>query len=796
MNRNDYRIYGDFDCEKHEFVIKDPFTPMPWINYLSNGSLTTIISQKAGGMTFLDSSSDARFTRYRMTRSIPMDRPGPYVYLRESDGKVWSPSFEPVRAKLDSWSCRHGMGYTEFESELNGLKASIRYFVSPESNVLIWDLKLSNHRSKEVQLFIVPYVEFSFLDAAEEAISFHWSRMQSAFTYDPSLGAVKYEYMHMFAPRKIKVFLSSNAMPDSFDADRDIFMGRRGTEEYPEKIVAGKLGNSELPGGGHGAGALGFNRKIAPDDEIRLMFCLGGAESWTEADKLIRKYKNIEEADADFEKLRDFYQKFLSVFNASLPDKNMEEFINIWNPYNCLQTFNLDRSASAVHTGMGSAIRSRDNMQDALAVSCLNPDMARPRIKMILSYQLPEGRFFNGFNPLSAKEPDGTHRRSDNAVWSVYTIHAYICETGEYDFLDENINYYKGKAATVIDHLWQGIQYIVSNSGQNGLPLMFDCDWNDSLYLFRGDGVESVMLAENCVYACRLLEEMALNRKRADIAAFCQETALALDKILNSQVVWNGKWYNRLIFPDDRIPLGHWRRREAALFLNTQSWAIISGTAHGDRAEKCMQAVKERLLTDLGFKLLTPPYTGIPEPEDPLITNVPGVGENGGIFNHANAWAIIALALQKDRLGAFEAYRNCLPFNVIDKVGVDKYLNEPYCWSSHLIADPDYRKGMGLLSWLTGTASWMYVAATQYLLGIKPVFGGIKIEPCLPAEWNDCRIKRKFRNGEADIYIHRETNHLSGRQRLLCNDKDVNGNVISETLFHNEGKVKIDVFFE
>ena len=783
--------YGYFDDSAKEFIISDPLPPMPWINYLSNGHLCSIISQKGGGMSFLDSSVEQRFTRYHQDRAVPEDRPGHYVYIREQDGTLWSPTFEPARTALDDWECRHGMGYTVFDASYKGVSARLCFFIPPGDNVLLWDLTLENKRGKTASLTIAPYVEFSFLQAMREVQYWHWCRYHNTFTYDPELEAIQYYYGTPEAQKNMYVFLSGSETASGFDCSRDSFLGRGGMEDAPASMGTGKLNNTELPGGGHGVGVLSYSVKLAPEQSKRICFTLGGADSWQDAALLIKKYKKLKTVDRAFKQLGKVWDRYLGTIDVDVPDAQMQSFVNIWNPYNCRVSFERARWVSAVHTGMGGGLTSRDSMQDAQSICHLYPEWGQERIRLILAYQFPDGRFWRSFDPVTESAPEADDIRSDNGIWSILTTYAYLSETGDFDFLDEKIPYYDGGAASVFEHLHQALIYIHDHAGRNGLPLLYDMDWNDSLYLFAEEGTESVMLAQQLVFACGLFGEIAGLHGKSEVACWCETIKKELTISLNSDSVWDGQWYRRLLYPSQRIPLGSAKRREGKIYLNTQVWGVISGIASKERGETCMDSVQEHLATPYGLQLLWPAYTGIPEPEDPLVSNSPGIGENAGIFNHAFAWGIIAETMLGNGDRAFQYYRNALPNVLSEKVGIDRYLNEPYAYSSHIIGAPDYREGQALLSWLSGTSTWMYLAATQYILGIRPTLNGLLIDPCIPATWSGFTVRRRYRETLYTIIVSNPEFVCHGVQKVFVDGKEQNSNLLPCLTDREEVKVEI-----
>jgi len=783
--------YGNFDDAKREFIITNPYTPTPWINYLSNGRLCTMISQGGGGMTFLDSAASARLTRYRMGRSIPTDRPGNYIYIKNQDGTIWSPTFEPVRTALDSWECHHGMGYTNFYAEKDGIKIILKYYIHTTKNVLIWDLTIQNKTETSQKVSIFPYIEFSFLDAHEEVFSYHWCRMQSTFTYDEKLGAIKYYYgPPYYEYPRIKVFFSGTETPMTYECDRNKFIGREGTEESPKGVEKGILECSQLHGGGDGCAAFQYDISLQSKEEKNICLYLGVADEWDEADATISELKNIQIAKQEYNNNSMFYEKYLGKYQVELPDKEVESFVNIWNPYNCRHSFERARFVSAVHTGMGGGMQSRDSMQDALSIAHLQPDWVRTRIPIIMKYQYSNGRYIDTFDPRLGKEPEDSGRRSDNGVWSVFTIYNYLAETGDFGLLIEEVNYFDEGSDTIYEHLKKALHYMIENKGKHGLPLMFGQDWNDSLQMFKAEGAQSVMLAQQLVFAFDFMIELSDLMEDSEFKEWCSDNKMRLIKILNSEAVWDGEWYRRIIYADERIPLGSKNRCEAKIYLNTQSWAVISGATSEERKFQCMDNARNLLNTPYGLKLLWPPYTGIPEPPAPLIANLPGVSENAGIFNHANTWAIIAETFLGRGNQAFEYYRQSLPVNIIKTVGADVYMNEPYCYSSHIVAEPDTKAGMGLLSWLSGTTTWMYIAITQYILGVKPTLTGISFDPCIPSSWDNIKIERIIRGKKYHITILNSDHVQKGIKQVIVNGKAITNTCVT---YSEEENTYIDI---
>lgn len=777
--------YGYFDDAAREYVVTSHFPPVPWINFLANDDFTTIISQSAGGCAFYRESSTGRLTKYNQVHSTPMDRPGFYLYLREKDGTAWCPSFEPTRTPLDKWRCRHGLGYTVFEAQYKGLVAKLTFFVPRKDHALVWDVELTNQRGEAVEISAFPFVEFHFLLAFRQQMYYHWCRFYTSTTFDKSVEAVKYDY-HVYEDQpKLKVLFSSSRKVDAYDCDRNSFVGRSGSYDAPESVREGHLKNRQIPGGGFPIGALEHNLKLAPGESTRFAVTLACSLKWDQTAAVIRKYKDLATVSAELAAVNAYWKKYLGTYQADLPDKQLQSMVNIWNPYNCSIAFNRKKSMTGFTTGMEKGgVQSRDSSQDSMSLVSLRTDLAKDRLLQIYHYQMPSGEFYSTFDADAGKPADHYAVRSDNGVWPVYTTYAYIAETGDSSILQQNIPYWQDKGAgetvSVLDHMTQGLKHIASKRGKNGLPLIIDIDWNDNLYIFKVDGKEeSVMLAQLLVYACRQLKEMAQHEKRQDVIATCDQLIAEMTTALNGPGVWDGQWYRRYIWSDERPPLGSQLRREGKIFLETQEWSVISESAEPkERGRQAMDKAHEILGTKYGLRLLFPAFTGIPEPEDPLYNNGPGIRENGGIFHHTHAWAVMAETMLGRGDQAYEYYRQTMPNVAAETRGEDVYVNEPYAFSSTSLIDPDTRPGEADMAWFTGTVTWMYLVATQYILGIRPVLDGLLIDPCIPSKWDGFTVNRIYRGVLHKITVTNPRHICKGVASITVDGQKITGQVL------------------
>ncbi|OJU13025.1 MAG: hypothetical protein BGN88_08535 [Clostridiales bacterium 43-6] len=776
--------YGYFNDKDKEYVITDNYPPLPWINFLNNDNFTAIISQSAGGAAFYREASTGRITKYNQTRAIPIDRPGYYLYFREEDGSVWAPTYEPVRTSLDSYQCRHGLGYTQFESEYKGIAANVTYFVPRNDNVLLWKVQLTNHREKDVTLKSFSFVEFSFLLAHREPIYWQWCRFYTTTLFNQDMNAVTYD-CHVYEDQpKLKVFLSSSEPVTGFDCDRNAFLGRAGTLDLPDAVKNGGLTNKELPGGGFPIGAIQNDITIKAGETVSFTISLGCGLDWETDAEMIKKYQDINTVHAELEAVKEYWSNTIEVFQAEVPDKDIERMINIWNPYNCIVGFNRKMSMTGMTTGMEKGgVQSRDSSQDSMSLVSLRTDLAKERMELIFHFQMPSGEFYSSFDGDIRKPSDFYAVRSDNGVWPVFTTYALVSETGDYDFLKKQIPYYEGENVSILTHMAQGLKHIYGRRGRNNLPLIIDIDWNDNLYIFKEDGnEESVMLAQQLVYACRLLKEMADICGDTDIIQSCDEIIDAMIIALNGEGVWDGDWYKRYIFASDKPALGSKDRREGKIFLNTQSWAVISeSTGTKERAVHCMDKAAEMLGTKYGLKLSYPAFTGIPEPEDPLYNNGPGVRENGGIFHHAHTWAVMAETFLRRGDKAYQYYRQILPNVASEERGADLYINEPYAFSSTTLIDPDPRAGEGDMAWFSGTVTWMYLVGTQYILGVRPVLKGLLIDPCICSEWDGYKVSRRYKGTMYHITFKNPEHVSTGVKTITVDGTLMEGTVLPHT---------------
>jgi len=740
------------------YCITNPVTPRPWINYLGNRRLRAFLSHNAGGALWYREPYSARITRYHYT-SAPGDRPGFYLYVRDrGTGELWNPHFAPACTKLDLFECRHRPGVTEFVGRKNGLEVSLGLGIPPSDDALLWSVRAKNVGQNAVDAELVSYMEFGLLELLREVVGWCYLKNQFGLHFDPDLCAIRYDY-HVFEAPVSPAMLAGCTEPLSgWECSRDAFIGRTGGYGHPEALRPGRcLGNSDLPLGGHACAVQGVDVALAPGEERRFGLAFVIAEDWSTAETILARYRDPDVVAAGFAEIDTFWADRLRSTVVATGDETVDAMLNTWIPYNSVVALELARTISTDHMG-SDGLRYRDTMQDALAVANLDPPFARQRICQVLATQTAEGGGCFAFFPDDGRPVSDEPRRSDNTVWPVYTVMNYLAETGDTSFLGEEIPYRDGSTGTVYEHVVRGLRYIHERRGPNGLPTLYHADWNDGLALFGDEDAESVMLGMQLVYACRLFRELAAREGEADDEVWCGDVIDELSAILNSDLVWDGRWYRRLILSDGGC-LGSGANRQGQIYLNPQSWAVISGVGDfEDRGRVAMDAAAEFLDSEAGLRILAPPFTGIPEPEDPPLGSNPGVGENGGIFCHANTWAVIAECLLGRGDRAWKYFHQMLPPVVSTKFGADHYQREPYVFVSSIVGPASDRFGEGGISWLTGTANWMHVAALQYIFGVRPTLDGLVVEPCLPTAISEAGVTRRYRGATYEIALRREGN--------------------------------------
>lgn len=728
----------EFNDLTKEVKIKKYNTPTPWMNYLSNGTFHTMVSQAGGGVAFYRSPQIWRINHYRFFH-LPTDRSGFYVYIKDGD-TVFCPTCEPTHDKPDFFEAVHGMGYTEFHSEKNGLKANLRLHIGELENCLIWELELNSESDKKIKVF--PFVELGMMEFMRE-LQWQCYNKHQLFVYklDDTL-VYKYGVENQPKPDETPlIYFACSESVSGFDGDRDEFVGTYHSEEDPIAVTEGKCHNSLLAGGDP---CFAFETEIdlKANTPKKLCVFLGAAKDDEDIKRAVAHCKSEGFAEKSFEGLKNHWDKYFSSFSCSVPDKDAERMINIWNPYQSERNFQFSRNISYYATGTFRGVGFRDTAQDILAMIPFDTARARDKIKLLLTQQYNDGHVNHYFFPTEGWEPVTTVH-SDDHLWIVHTVRCLIEEEGSLDFLNEQVEFFDGGSATVYEHIKKSIDFTVAHIGAHGFPLMLRSDWNDQLFRVCREGKgESIWTSMQ--FGLCLKDMMRICELSGESSDKYERLYEEQKKAVNTKA-WDGEWFRRAIMDNGRY-LGSKAEPQAKIWLNSQTWSVISGMAEGEKGKTAMQSVYDLLNTEMGIKKIDPSIENYPSKEDPLTNYSKGCGENGAVFCHANTWAIIAECMLKNGDRAYEYYHQLLPMVAQEKAGEWRYKAEPYVYASNIMGPESLNFGLANVSWLSGTAAWMYIAATQYILGVKACFDGISVTPCMPSKWDKASVSRKFRD--------------------------------------------------
>ena len=763
--------YGYFDKKSREYVVTRPDTPTPWINYIGSGKYGGIVSNTGGGYSFHKDPQNRRVTRYRYN-SIPMDRPGRYIYIRNKNtGEYWNPGYQPVQKKLDSYSCRHGMGYTTLTGEYNGIIGELTYFVPDDKNFEIWHLKLSNIRAVAQKLQIFAYSEFCFWDAIMDQSNVDWVQQINQGRYED--GIITY-YPHHVSENAS--FFATGEKVSSFDTNLEAFIGKYRSESNPVALEQGGCNNS-ISRRMNGVGAFCIDADLNPNEEREMVFVLGFAEDRETIKDDISEYLCPANAIAALQRLKDYWKDYTGKLSADTPDDDMNLFVNIWNQYQCKTTFNWSRFVSLYQLGLGRGMGIRDSAQDTLGVMHTIPDEAKQLIIKLLQCQYIDGRAYHLFFPLTGEggQGDAPVKKfdwySDDHLWLILAVNAYVKETGDFEFLNQSVLYNdKTTSESVLKHLDMALEFTRNNRGPHNIALAGRADWNDTLNLDMGKGIaESVFTsmlycraALEMVELCDYMQNQELSKK---YNSMFEEMKNAVN-----ESSWDGEWYKRA-FDDNGEPLGSKDSTFGKIFINSQSWAVLGNVADGEKAEKCMDSVYKYLNSKFGVVAMYPSYPEYDETKGGITTFPVGTKENGGIFLHTNPWMMISEIMLSHGDRAFQYYSQILPAKRNDDA--ELYEVEPYVYCQNVLGKENVQFGVGRNSWLSGTAAWNMVAASQYILGIRAHYDCLIVDPCIPADWKGFKATRVFRGATYNIEVQNPNNVNTGVSKIIVDGKDV-----------------------
>lgn len=797
--------YGHFDNQNREYVITDPRTPVKWINYIGTREFGGFVDHTGGALICKDDPTFNRITKY--VQGMPSsDFKGETLYLRlhtDDSYQIFSPTFVPTLDPLDRFECRVGLGYTRIISEYKGIRTDVTIFVPPGEKREIRDIKITNLSDVPAILDAIPLVEYTHPNAMLQFTNADWvpQTMQSRAIPDGEF-TILVQYPFMFRDTRIN-YLTSNLPASSFDTDRKVFLGANGYGSFrkPLSLKEHELTNSQASRGDNIAALLHPLGSLEPGSTCRLILQLGQVASLEAALPGIEKYRHGEVVGAAFEEICTFWDSYLEALQVDTPDQSMNTMLNVHNPHQCYVTKTWSRYLSYYQLGMGSrGIGYRDSMQDVMSVLASIPGEGKEFIKTLLSFQKRDGSAMHLFNPLTLEGNEGDslemedrpHYYSDDHLWGILAVTAYIKETGDIGFLEEIVPFYDadpdGKAlesAPVLEHLKRGLNFTRQDTGQHGLPHLGFADWNDTVNL--PTGAESLFTAN--LYGTATQEMIALLDHLGDVAS-ADEYRLAYDEMKKrfEEVAWDGEWYIRYI-DEEGNPVGSSKNQYGQISLNAQSWAVISGFASPERARKAMDSACEKLNTKYGLKVSTPGFNGYDPKYGGVTTYPPGAKENSGIFLHPNPWTMIAETILGDGDRAYEYYAQINPVSKNDSIEV--YECEPYVYAQNLLADEHPQFGLARNSWLTGTASWCYQAATQWILGLRPEYDGLRIDPCIPAVWSGFTVTRRFRGRKLKITVHNPEHVCKGVVEMKIDGEIVPGNLVSQEVAEGDHSIEV-----
>lgn len=778
--------YGHFDNEKREYVIDRVDLPVSWTNYLGVKDLCVVVNHTAGGYMFYQSPEYHRVTRFR-GNAVPMDRPGHYVYLRDAkDGDYWSISWQPVGKSLDQakYTCRHGMSYTTYECDYKGIKASQTLMVPMDDAVELWDVRLKNTTDKERRISVFSYCEFSFHHIMIDNQNFQMSLYCAGSSYDENI--IEYD---LFYEEFGYQYFTLNVTPDGFDCLRDSFLGAYRTEDNPIAVERGTCSGSHELGNNH-CGSLQKDLVLAPGEEVRLIFMLG--EGSREAGKKIReKYSDMANVDAAYAQLREYWENKFAQLQIKTPNEGMNTLINTWNLYQAEVNIMFSRFASFIEVGGRTGLGYRDTAQDAMTIPHSNPEKCRQRIVELLRGLTTKGYGLHLFSP-EWFDPDAKKEKkkpfksptviptvnakdivhgledacSDDALWLVPSIIEYIKETGETGFADETVTYADGGEGTVYEHMKRILDFSAEQVGATGICKGLRADWNDCLNLGGG---ESAMVSFLHYWAiCHFLQLAEYLGRTEDVEKY-QAMRERVGNVCNREL-WDKEWFIRGITKNGK-KIGTSEDAEGKVHLESNAWAVLSGAADVEKGKLAMDSVDKYLFTPYGILLNAPSYT-VPDDDIGFVTRVyPGLKENGSIFSHPNPWAWAAECVLGRGDRAMKFYNVLCPYYQNNMIEIRQ--SEPYSYCQFVVGRDHTAFGRARHPFMTGSGGWAYFSTTRYMLGIRPDFEHLTIDPCIPADWKEFSAVRRWRGAEYDIHVENPDGVMKGVQELYLDGEKV-----------------------
>ena len=793
--------YGYFDLQSKEYVITRPDTPAPWVNYLGSPEYGAILSNNAAGYSFVKSGANGRITRFRFNSMMAL--PGRYIYLRDKEnGDYWSASWQPVGKPLDSYknTCRHGTAYTVMSSEYRDIASETTYYVPLNKTHEVWHICVKNNDTKERSLSLFGFVEFTNEDNYEQdQVNLQYTQFITRTALD---GNKIIQYINENSEKdafgsngKERFFGLAGAKVTAANGNLDSFIGPYRTYSNPIAVERGTC-DGAMNYNGNSCGALQTEVRLKPGESICLTYVLGRKNA-REASALLEHYEKPGTVQVELEELKNYWHEKLNRFQISTPSLEFNNMVNVWNAYQCFITFIWSRAASFAYCGLRNGYGYRDTVQDIQGIIHLDPEMALEKLRFMISAQTDNG----GGLPLVKFNHNAGHEntphdieyvretghpsyRADDALWLFPTVYKYIGETGNNAFLDEVIPYANGGEDTVYGHLKRAVQFSMNRLGDHHMPAGLHADWNDCLRL--GKKGESTFVAFQLYYAISILKEVAVERKDGDYIGYLDTIAGQLSAGLDT--CWEEDRFIRGI-RENGVIVGSRKDSEASMWLNPQSWGVISGFSSKERAECSMETAYQLLNTPYGLRLLSPSY--IDHPFDGALMHIfnPSTKENGGIFSQSQGWAILAEALLGHGDRAFQYFMETSPAAMNDHAEIR--VLEPYAHGQFVESVASPYEGRAHVHWLTGTASTIMVGCVEGILGMRPNADGLAISPSIPSAWDEFSIEKVFRGTHLSIRVKNPEHRQSGVKELLLNGRKLEGNFVPASMLEHENEILI-----
>ena len=773
--------YGYFTSDHREFVITRPDTPRPWFNYMWNGEYSALVSHTGGGFSFLETPRDNRISRMRYN-CLPWDRPGRYILLKDIEtGEHWSLSWAPTTDRAyDHYEARIGQGYTKITTEYLGIRAELTYFVPRDNNCEIWKVKLHNTSGRQRKIEVYAFQELMMGNALNDIINQpndkHFTDIKYNRDHECLEATRRYWVLNKKGASveqpnidwKYKVYFAMSLPVKGFDSSLDNFIGKWRSEANPQAVETGKMGNTEITAGDPVV-ALQSEITLSDNESLDFSVFMGVAQKETTdpyEQLQINQYKDNAYVEEKLDELKAFWTHYLSHVHAETPSESFNLMLNVWNQYQSAVTFDMARNSGYYHGGLLFGTGMRDQFQDILGMVIVEPQRVRKRMLKALQYQFAEGSTLHNFYELTGYG-ERTHH-SDTPLWIPFGLVEYLNETHDFSILDEVVPFYDEGEATVYEHMVRALDFAISDCTERGLPKIRKGDWNDTLDHIGPQGKgETIWGAFFLCYVLDKTFELLDHKKDIAVKERWQKAYNRIAGVVND-IAWDGKWYVRA-FRDNGKVVGSSANAQGKLFLNAQSWSVISKAAPGDRAESAIQHCLAHLENKTGMQICWPAYREVEDDIGLISRCVPGKKENGAVFNHASAWFVLAAIMNGNTEDAFRIYHKMLPVNSSESVDIERYETEPYVFSEYVTSKEHETEGQASHSWLTGSSVWMYRIGLDKILGFETSLKGFRLSPSIPKAWEKLTLTRKYRGKTFYITIHNPKEKKAVERQVIVN---------------------------